>query len=190
MWYQQHRSPLKKPAPSASAPAAPPTPHLPNPDSYPSKALPPSSPTPSLNILPEPSLIIIPLEPPRSHCSPYLSNIRHPAQKPNMVYTLTVHLHANDQPDSVERIKAKLIEASRVYSKDRETVSWFVMQDVHDPRSFTIVERFETEYSQKYHLENPYWKTFDPYVKPLLDREMDLRRHEELDTSKEVIVPQ
>ncbi|KAL0940620.1 uncharacterized protein CTRU02_203383 [Colletotrichum truncatum] len=107
-----------------------------------------------------------------------------------MVYTITVHLHANDHPDSVERIKAKLIEASRVYSQDRETVSWFVMQDVHDPRSFTIVERFETEASQKYHLENPYWKTFDPYVVPLLDRPMDLRRHEELDTSKDVVVPQ
>ncbi|OLN86202.1 hypothetical protein CCHL11_04202 [Colletotrichum chlorophyti] len=107
-----------------------------------------------------------------------------------MVYTITVHLHANDHPDSVDRLKAKLIEASRVYSQDRETVSWFVMQDVHDPRSFTIVERFETEASQKYHLENPYWKTFDPYVVPLLDRPMDLRRHEELDTSKEVVVPQ
>lgn len=44
--------------------------------------------------------------------------------------------------------------------------------------------------SQKYHLENPYWKTFDPYVVPLLDRPMDLRRHEELDTSKDVVVPQ
>ncbi|WYZ37596.1 hypothetical protein EsH8_II_001102 [Colletotrichum jinshuiense] len=107
-----------------------------------------------------------------------------------MVYTITVHLHANDHPDSVDRLKAKLIEASRVYSNDRETVSWFVMQDVHDPRSFTIVERFETEASQKYHLENPYWKTFDPYVVPLLDRPMDLRRHEELDTSKDVVVPQ
>ena len=44
--------------------------------------------------------------------------------------------------------------------------------------------------SQVFHLENPYWKTFDPYVKPLLDRPMDLRRHEELDTSKDVVVPQ
>lgn len=34
----------------------------------------------------------------------------------------------------------------------------------------------------RYHLENPYWKTFDPYVLPLLDREMDLRRNNELDT--------
>lgn len=40
----------------------------------------------------------------------------------------------------------------------------------------------------RYHLENPYWQTFDPYVKPLLDREMDLRRFNELDTSKEVKV--
>jgi hypothetical protein len=43
--------------------------------------------------------------------------------------------------------------------------------------------------SQKYHLENPYWKTFDPYVVPLLEKPMDLRRHEELDTSKDVEVP-
>lgn len=62
-----------------------------------------------------------------------------------MVYTITVHLHANDHPDSVARLKAKLIEASRVYVNDRETINWFVMQDVHDPRSFTVVERFENE---------------------------------------------
>jgi len=42
--------------------------------------------------------------------------------------------------------------------------------------------------SQQYHLNNPYWKTFDPYVLPLLDKPMDLRRYEELDTSKDVEV--
>lgn len=62
-----------------------------------------------------------------------------------MVYTLTVHLYANDKPDSIERIKAKLIEAARIYRKDKETVDWIVMQDVHDPRAFSIVERFENE---------------------------------------------
>jgi len=125
-----------------------------------------------------------------------------------MVYTLTVHLYANDDPDSIPRIKAKLIEAARIYRKDKETIDWLVMQDVHDPKAFTIVERFENEsvsvprplnyklwqwavalQSQKYHLENPYWKTFDPYVVPLLDKKMDLRRHEELDTSEDVVVP-
>ena len=53
------------------------------------------------------------------------------------------------------------------------------MQSVFDQREFTIVERYEKESSQKYHLENPYWKTFDPYVVPLLDGPMDLRRFEE-----------
>jgi hypothetical protein len=62
-----------------------------------------------------------------------------------MVYTITVHLYANDKPDSIDRIKAKLIEAARVYRKDKETIDWFVMQDVHDPRAFTIVERFDQE---------------------------------------------
>jgi hypothetical protein len=39
--------------------------------------------------------------------------------------------------------------------------------------------------SQTYHLNNPYWKTFDPYVNPLLEKPMDLRRAEELDTGTE-----
>lgn len=56
-----------------------------------------------------------------------------------MVYTITVHLRANAEPSSVEKLKAKLIEASRIYSKDLETISWFVMQSTSDPRDFTIV---------------------------------------------------
>ncbi|KAG9029764.1 hypothetical protein FRB95_004916 [Tulasnella sp. JGI-2019a] len=106
-----------------------------------------------------------------------------------MVYTITVHLRAKDSSDEIiTKLKNKLIEASRVYSKDKETISWFVMQSVHDPRDFTIVERYEQESSQQYHLNNPYWKTFDPYVMPLLEGKMDLRRFEELDTSKDVVV--
>lgn len=42
--------------------------------------------------------------------------------------------------------------------------------------------------SQQYHLNNPYWKTFDACVLPLLEKPMDLRRLNELDTSKEVKV--
>lgn len=61
------------------------------------------------------------------------------------MYTLTVHLHCNEDPESIVRLKAKLVEAARVYRKDKETADWLVMQDVHDPRSFTIVERFENE---------------------------------------------
>jgi hypothetical protein len=61
------------------------------------------------------------------------------------MYTLTVHLHCNEDPESIVRLKAKLVEAARIYRKDRETADWLVMQDVHDARSFTIVERFENE---------------------------------------------
>jgi hypothetical protein len=61
------------------------------------------------------------------------------------MYTLTVHLHCNEDPESIVRLKAKLVEAARIYRKDKETADWLVMQDVHDPRSFTIVERFENE---------------------------------------------
>jgi quinol monooxygenase YgiN len=62
-----------------------------------------------------------------------------------MVYTIVVHLYAKADETSISKLKAKLAEASEVYSKDKETLSWFVMQDIKDPRAFTIVERYEKE---------------------------------------------
>jgi quinol monooxygenase YgiN len=62
-----------------------------------------------------------------------------------MVYTIVVHLLAKEDQESISKLSAKLVEASQVYSKDKETLSWFVMQDTVDPRKFTIVERYEQE---------------------------------------------
>jgi len=106
----------------------------------------------------------------------------------NMVYTLVCHLYTLPDATSIAKVKNKLIEASRIYRKDKETIDWHVMQDAHDERKFTVVERFENEGSQKYHLKNPYWKTFNPYVEPLLAKAIEILRHEELDTSKDVEV--
>jgi hypothetical protein len=44
---------------------------------------------------------------------------------------------------------ALLKEASGVYSKDKETLSWFVMQDPKESSKFCIVERYEQESSQQ-----------------------------------------
>jgi quinol monooxygenase YgiN len=62
-----------------------------------------------------------------------------------MVYTIVVHLYAKDSKENIEKIKAKLVEASQVYSKDKETLDWHVMQDEKDPRKFCIVERYLKE---------------------------------------------
>lgn len=62
-----------------------------------------------------------------------------------MVYTIVVHLYAKPEAEAIAKLKAKLVEASQVYSKDKETLSWFVMQDTVDPRAFTIVERYLKE---------------------------------------------
>ena len=98
--------------------------------------------------------------------------------------TLTVvDLRAKPDEESIAKLKAKLVEASNVYSKDKETLSWFVSQSVFDKQDFTIVERYAQESSQQYHLNNPYWKTFDPYVIPLLEKDMDMHRLEELEGS-------
>ncbi|EIW72228.1 hypothetical protein M231_05745 [Tremella mesenterica] len=95
-----------------------------------------------------------------------------------MVYTIVVHLQA--LPEAVDKIKEKLIEAASIYRQDKETIDWIVMQDPKDDTKFCIVERYEQESSQQYHLGNPYWKTFDPYVVPLLAKPMDLTRWEEM----------
>ncbi|ODN95163.1 hypothetical protein L198_04550 [Cryptococcus wingfieldii CBS 7118] len=92
-----------------------------------------------------------------------------------MVYTIVVHLQS--LPEAVQEIKAKLKEASEIYQKDKETIDWYVMQDPKDETKFCIVERYEQESSQQYHLNNP---TFDPYVVPRLAKPMDLTRWEEL----------
>jgi quinol monooxygenase YgiN len=62
-----------------------------------------------------------------------------------MVYTIVVHLYAKPEAEAISKLKAKLVEASQVYSQDKETLSWFVMQDVSDERKFTIVERYLKE---------------------------------------------
>ncbi|KAJ7701862.1 hypothetical protein B0H17DRAFT_1128079 [Mycena rosella] len=97
-----------------------------------------------------------------------------------MVYTFVVHLYAKEGKEVEEKIRAKLNEASQVYLKDEGTLSWFVMQDEKDPRAWCIVERYEQQSSVKNHVGNPYFKTFGPYVGPLLAKPMDLRRFNEI----------
>ncbi|KAG3113728.1 hypothetical protein PI124_g7299 [Phytophthora idaei] len=105
-----------------------------------------------------------------------------------MAFTIIVSLFAKDGKDVEEQLRTKLVEAAQTFSKYAGVLGWYPMQNASDSRKWTIVERYEHESSQKYHLENPYWKTFDPYVIPLLDKPMDLRRFNELDTSKPVHV--
>ncbi|KAJ7132318.1 hypothetical protein C8R44DRAFT_612525 [Mycena epipterygia] len=92
-----------------------------------------------------------------------------------MVYTIIVHMYVKEGKEVEEKMRAKLTEASQIYSKDPETINWFVMQDSKDPRAWCIVERFEQESSLKIHVENPYYKTFAPDVGPLLNTPGDMK---------------
>jgi quinol monooxygenase YgiN len=66
-----------------------------------------------------------------------------------MVFTVVVQLYAKEGKDVEEKIRNKLNEASQIYCKDKETLSWFVMQDTKDPRAWCIVERYEQESVRK-----------------------------------------
>ncbi|RLN61252.1 hypothetical protein BBJ29_001617 [Phytophthora kernoviae] len=105
-----------------------------------------------------------------------------------MVYTLVVHLHAKEGKDIEEKINNKLVEASQIYVNDPETLAWHVMQDHVDPRSWTIVERYERQSSLKIHQANPFYAEFGAFTGPLLDKELEIRQFNELDTSKPVHV--
>ncbi len=39
-----------------------------------------------------------------------------------------VKQHLVVKPEHVDKVKAKLIEASRIYQKDKETIDWHVAQ--------------------------------------------------------------
>lgn len=78
-----------------------------------------------------------------------------------MVYTIVVHMYAKADAESIAKLKAKLVEASQVYSKDKETLSWYVMQDTSDERKFCIVERYAQESVRKaYSLIPAYFPNF------------------------------
>lgn len=66
--------------------------------------------------------------------------------------------------DCVDKMVKKLKESSEIYRKDEGTIDWIVSQDVNDPKKFGIVERFESKYHTRFHLENPYWASWNPEV--------------------------
>ncbi|KAK0274295.1 hypothetical protein LTR91_020168 [Friedmanniomyces endolithicus] len=109
-------------------------------------------------------------------------------------YSLVCHLYAKDDPEAIKKLTAKLQEASQTYTKDKETLNWSLHFQISSRGSVrhTLPPRtgnFQTGADFPSHLRR-YWQTFDKYVIPLLDKPMDLRRYNELDTSTEVKVEQ
>ncbi|KAG6572860.1 antibiotic biosynthesis monooxygenase [Phytophthora cinnamomi] len=62
-----------------------------------------------------------------------------------MVFTIVVNLYAKDGKDVEEQLRAKLADASQTYSKDASVIGWHPMQNISDPRKWTIVERYDQE---------------------------------------------
>jgi hypothetical protein len=58
-----------------------------------------------------------------------------------MVYTIVVHLYAKVEKECIEKLKAKLVEASIVYSKDKETLSWFVSESPYMRSPLRCIQR-------------------------------------------------
>ncbi|KAF8211820.1 hypothetical protein K438DRAFT_1808020 [Mycena galopus ATCC 62051] len=102
-----------------------------------------------------------------------------------MVYTIIAHLYT--QPGKEAEMKNVLVEAARIFSKDKGTIAWFVMQDEKDPTAWATVERYENEgvSSTPMPHANPHYAMLQKLVGPWLDSERPMRihRHNELDAS-------
>lgn len=66
-----------------------------------------------------------------------------------MVYTLVVHLHAKEGEENLSKLKAKLAEASQVYSKDKETLGWYVILCVCEIYSCLFWKRTEKNWKER-----------------------------------------
>lgn len=73
-----------------------------------------------------------------------------------MVYTLVVHLHAKEGEENLSKLKAKLAEASQVYSKDKETLGWYVILCVWEIS--TVVVYFEKGQKEGKKMLRSLWK--------------------------------
>ncbi|KAJ7644289.1 hypothetical protein FB45DRAFT_897446 [Roridomyces roridus] len=99
-----------------------------------------------------------------------------------MVFVVIAHMYAKEGKDVEEKIRGKLIEASKTYlSTDSETLSYHAVQSTTDPRAWTLFERYQTESSFALHAENPYYKPFQEFMVPLIEMDkVDIRQYNEV----------
>lgn len=97
------------------------------------------------------------------------------------VITLIVRIHLASNLEHPPLVRAKLLEGSKIYLRDRGTLSWFVMEDSKDERSFTIVERYEDEAALKVHIENPFYQHLRDFIMPLADMPLQVKKYVEFD---------
>ncbi|KAJ7628688.1 hypothetical protein FB45DRAFT_748326, partial [Roridomyces roridus] len=57
-----------------------------------------------------------------------------------------------------------------IYIKDEGTLDWIIVQNPKDPRSWRIIERYESQASVKTHMSNPFFKTFGRSITPLVSK--------------------
>ncbi|EGZ29948.1 hypothetical protein PHYSODRAFT_473082 [Phytophthora sojae] len=90
-----------------------------------------------------------------------------------MVFTVIVGLYAKVGKVVEEQLRAKLADAAHTYSKDANVVGWHPMQNIADPRKWTIVERLDQESSLAKHREDPEYKAFASALLPLLENGLE-----------------
>lgn len=62
-----------------------------------------------------------------------------------MSVIIIVHLYAKDSPEMVGKVHKTLVEAAKVYGRDKGTVAWLPVQDIADQRAFSVFEKFDSE---------------------------------------------
>ncbi len=62
-----------------------------------------------------------------------------------MAIFLIIQLQAKDTSEAIDRLKATLLEAAAVYTKQEGTAKWLPIQEQSNKRNFAILEEFGSE---------------------------------------------
>lgn len=89
---------------------------------------------------------------------------------------MRVILHLTARPDTVDRLKAILLRIAQQSREEEGCNSYQVLQDLADPRNFTLVEDWGSPAALAHHMTLPHTQQAFAEGMPLLARELDMRR--------------
>jgi len=87
-----------------------------------------------------------------------------------------VILHLTARPDTVDQLKAVLLQVAQDSRAEKDCISYQVLQDPADPCNFTLVEAWASPAALAHHMSLPHTQQAFAEGVPLLARELDMRK--------------
>ena len=90
---------------------------------------------------------------------------------------MIVILRLYARPDAVAKLRPILLELADQSRREKDCISYRVLQNNADPSEFTLLEEWTSEAALDAHLTKPHVQTALAQGGPLLAKELDARRY-------------